>query len=261
MHVALILGEFEVHGAAREEGVMVALIALFIALAFLTVDYILQRRRAVHAEEAEVAASSAVDIRSQLALSSPRAPDGVFFGPGHTWAYLLPSGNVRVGLTDFARSIMGSVDEVEPRTREVEVSRGDSLLRMRRGKHTATFHSPIDGTIERVNLGFLGPDAARPNEPFTSSWIFEMRPRNTSDIPRTMFLGDAARSWLRQEVERMKVFLATAIPDDRRVGVTMQDGGPPNWGVVDNLSDADWQRFQDRFFGRMQATTVSADHS
>ncbi len=227
---------------------MVALIALLIVLVFLTVDYILLCRRASRAEEAEVEASAAIDIRSRLALSSPRVPDGVFFAPGHIWAYLLPSGNVRVGLTDFARSIMGTVDEVEPRTRAVEVSRGDSLLRMRRGEHTATFHSPIDGTIERVNLGFLGPDVSRPNEPYTSSWIFEMRPRNTSDIPRTMFLGDAARSWLSQEMERMKVFLATTLPADRQVGVTMQDGGPPHWGVVDTLSDTDWQRFKDRFF-------------
>ncbi len=240
---------------------MVALIALLVVLLFLTADYILQRRRVARTEEAEAEVSSVVDVRSQLALSSPRAPDGVFFSPGHTWAYLLPSGNVRLGLTDFARSVMGSVDEVEPRTRSVEIARGEPLLRMRRGKHTATFHAPIDGTIERVNLGFLGLDAARPNEPYTSSWIFEMRPRNTSDIPRTMFLGDAARSWLKQEVERLRVFLATTIPEDRLIGATMQDGGPPNWDAVDSFSEADWQRFQDRFFGRMQATTASADRS
>ena len=240
---------------------MVALIALLVVLVFLTADYILQRRRGVRAEEVEVEASPVFDVRSQLALSSPRAPDGVFFAPGHTWAYLLPSGNIRVGLTDFARSVMGSVDEVEPRTRSVEVARGEPLLKMRRGEHTATFLSPIDGMIERVNLGFLGPDAARPNEPYTSSWIFEMRPENTSDIPRTMFLGDAARSWLKQEVDRLRVFLATTLPEDHLVGATLQDGGLPNWDVVESLSDAEWQRFQDRFFGKMHATTVSADRS
>jgi glycine cleavage system H lipoate-binding protein len=240
---------------------MVALIALSIVLIFLSVDYFVQWKRASHADEAETEIAPVVDVRWHLALSPPRSPAGVYFAPGHTWAYLLPSGNIRVGLTDFARSIMGSVDEVEPRTRTTELRRGDPLLRMRRGKHTATFHSPIDGTIERVNLGFLGPDAARPNEPYTSSWIFEMRPQNTSDIPKTMFLGEAARSWLKQEVERLRVFLATTLPEPHGVGVTMQDGGLPDWGAVDSFTDTDWQRFQDRFFGKMHAPTASAQQS
>ena len=240
---------------------MVALIALSIVLVFLSVDYFVQWKRASGAGEAGEEIAPVVDVRWNLALSPLRSPDGVYFAPGHTWAYLLPSGNVRVGLTDFARSVMGSVDEIEPRTRNAELRRGDALLRMRRGKHTATFQSPIDGTIERVNLGFLGPEAARPNEPYTSSWIFEMRPENTSDIPKTMFLGEAARSWLKQEVERLRVFLATTAPDTHGVGVTMQDGGMPNWEAVDSFSDTDWDRFHDRFFGKMHAPTAPAKHT
>ncbi len=240
---------------------MVALIALLIVLTFLTADYFVQRRRVSHADEMEGETSPVIDVRSQLPLTSPRTPAGVFFGPGHTWAYLLPSGNARVGLSDFARSAMRSVDEVEPRTRNVEVRRGDPLLRMRRGEHTATFHAPFEGTIERVNLGFLGPDAARPNEPYTSSWIFEMRPRDASEIPRTMFLGEAARSWFKQEIERLRVFLATTVPESRAVGMTMADGGLPNWDVVDSLSETDWRRFQDRFFGKMHAPTAPTETS
>ena len=239
---------------------MVALIALLIVLVFLSADYFVQRRRAqLPAVEGE--GSPIVDVRSQLALAAPRTPAGVFFAPGHTWAYLLPSGNVRVGITDFARSLLGQVDEVEPRMRTVEVHRGDPLLRMSRGTHTATFRSPIEGTIERVNLGFLGPDATRPDEPYTSSWIYEIRPANASEIPETMFLGEAARSWFKQELERLKVFLGTTIPETRAVGVTMPDGGLPSWDVVDSLSESDWQRLQERFFGAMQAPGVPAKHS
>lgn len=242
---------------------MVALLVILTVLVFLTADYFIQRRHAESAAVPAVAAAPIVDVHTRPALAAPRSPAGVFFAPGHTWTHLRPSGTALVGLTDFARSLLGQVDEVEPRAIADEVHKGDVLLRLRHGRHSATFHAPFDGSIERVNLGFLGPDAARPDEPYTSSWIYEIRPRDTSDIPRSMFLGEAARSWLKQEVERLKVFLATLAPEVRAVGATMQDGGLPSPVFLDALSDQDWTKLQDRFFGRstMSAGIALAEHT
>lgn len=231
---------------------MVALLVILTFLIFLTVDYVVQHRRARLAgvKEREPLPQRLTDFRP---LPIPRAPTGVYFAPGHTWMYLEPSGTARAGVTDFARYVLGDVDAAEARAIGESVRRGDVLLRLQRGSRTATFRSPIDGTIEKVNMAPAKDLDVDQSKPYTDSWIYKIRPRETSDIPRFALLGEVAKKWLTHEVERLKVFLATTATETGPLGWTLQDGGFPATGLIDTLNESDWKKLEEKFFGQSAA--------
>jgi glycine cleavage system H protein len=225
---------------------MVALLVLLMILTFISLDYVVQRRRS--RSSAEAPERAAYKVSPILAFSPPKSPLGVFFTPGHTWLFMEPSGTVRLGITDFARSVIGSIDGIDPKSEGDTIKRGDVVLQLQHGKRKATFFSPIDGVIERIQIDPLRKLEAQTDQGYASSWLFKIKPSDTSMIPKAMLLGEKAKQWLDHEVERLKVFLATVPPEHRVVGATLQDGGVPAWGLIDSLNDADWDKFQDKFF-------------
>lgn len=226
---------------------MVALLVILTFLIFLTLDYIVQRRSARVKIEEGVQADRPVSVKL---LSIPRTPLGVYFNPGHTWVYLEESGMARVGITDIARDIVGEVDAAEPLAPGETVKRGEVLLRLRRGKRSAAFRSPIEGVVEKVNLKPVRQGSGdSPSESYAGSWIYKIHPKDTAEIPKRMYLGEAARSWLNHEIERLTVFLATAAPTNPLVGVTARDGGFIAQGLIETLSDSDWEKLQEKFLG------------
>jgi glycine cleavage system H protein len=178
---------------------------------------------------------------------------GVYFDPGHTWVYLEESGVARVGITDFASDIIGTVDTAEPRTPGETVQQGEALLRLRRGDRSATFRSPIDGVVEKVNMAPVKNLNTDPSEEYVSSWIYKIQPKDTSIIPKVLMLGEAAKSWLDHEIERLTVFLATTAPTSSILGPTAHDGGLIAQGLIDSLSETDWEKLQEKFLSGSKA--------
>jgi glycine cleavage system H protein len=235
---------------------MVALLVLLTILVFLTIDYFIQRRRI---EGVAARATASEDQPLASTISALRAPLGVFFSPDHTWLFLEPSGSARLGVTDFARSILGKVDAIRTRYEGEEVKQGDEILRMRHGTRWITFRSPVAGTVEKVNPEMLDNGSAPDAGPYTASWIYRLRPSDTSQIPRNMLVGPPAKKWLAHEIERLKFFLATLAPEHRVLGVTLQDGGIPVFGLADTLGDGDWEKLLEHFF-RKSAHPVTSSH-
>jgi glycine cleavage system H protein len=226
---------------------MVALLVVLSILTFVTVDYLVQRRR--RAPAAAGAAEDATPRATELfGRAGYRIPHGVFFDPGHTWLYLEETGAARVGVDDFAHAIVGNVDRIDTRPVGREVRKGDVIISMFHGDRKLSFRSPVDGVIEEVHGDILGRKELLSIEPHSASWIYRIRPRDPAAAIQGLMLGKIAKEWLQREVARMKVFLTTLAPLNPAVGVTMQDGGLPAYGLVDFLGDEEWQKVRSRFF-------------
>ncbi len=225
---------------------MVALLVLLTALVFLTLDYFVQRRRAVRATS--TATSLAAEPFPKTRPTAPRCPLGVYVAPGHVWAFLEPAGTAILGITDFARSLVGTAKIIDVRAEGDTVSRGDVVLQFRHANRKAKFFSPIDGVVEKVQINLSKRVETDSDENYLSSWLLKVRPKDTSQIPQTMLLGEQAVAWLRREVDRFSVFLATVPPERRALGVTMPDGGTPSSNLIQWLSDSDWEKVQQKFF-------------
>ena len=220
---------------------MVVLLVVFTVIAFLAVEYLIRIRR-----QTEVPVPA--PVAPATGSSYFRTPRGVFFDPGHTWVYLKESGDTLVGLDDFAQSVIGSMDGIQTPAVGDRVSKGDIILEVRHGERTAAFRAPVDGRIEAVNKDVLKRRNVHSSGPITDSWLYKIEPDDVEDIPKSLLLGDAARAWLNREVQRLRVFLATMTPRHPELGITMEDGGPPSYGLIDELDNLEWKKIRMAFF-------------
>ncbi|MDH3216748.1 MAG: glycine cleavage system protein H [Candidatus Krumholzibacteria bacterium] len=231
---------------------MVALFVLLTFVGFFVVDYLLRTRQAKRVGDGLVISSRAPSSPAYIQLVEPvyRTPAGVFFEPGHTWMHLEQTGHAKLGIDDFARNIIGSIDEFEAIPVGARVTKGEEFLRVRHADRTIGFKAPIDGVIEDVNTELMNRGELRGIEPYADAWLYRILPRDPSALARAMLIGAEAKSWLSREVNRLKVFLATIAPTHPALGETMRDGGIPVSGLVGYLDDPGWKMLQETFFGR-----------
>lgn len=225
---------------------MVALLVVLTILVFLTVDYFLQKRHAAVVAHGPTVADHPAPV-GLFGRGGYRVPQGVFFAPGHTWLHLEESGTARLGVDDFAQSIVGDIDEMITREPGETVRKGDTILQVRHGDRAVAFRSPVDGVIRDVNTDVLGRHEILSMEPHAASWIYRIKPDDTSSLLDGMMLGTAAKEWLRREASRLKVFLSTISPEHPVLGTTMQDGGLPGYGLIDFVDDKEWTMLREKF--------------
>ena len=229
---------------------MVLLLVVLTVVAGLALDYFLIRRKlATASAQVGTALRQSTGSAARSERWRLRNPMGVFLDPGHTWVYLEEGGKARVGVDEFAQSIIGSVHKVETKRIGEIVKKGDVIVSIKHDDRTATFHSPVDGLVEEINTDLIESQEMMGTSPFVDYWLYKVTPDDITEIPKTLLLGESAKQWLAREIERLKVFLSTVTPENSLVGQTLQDGGLPTWELIDALSDTDWKKLQESFFG------------
>lgn len=216
---------------------MTAILVAATILLFLSVDLVRARRR-----QATAPAAAPIAVRPQ----EFEVPEGLFVGPGHTWARLEPDGSVLVGLDDFATRILGRIDRLEVAAAGAEVAHEDAAIVLHQNGKSVAFASPLEGTVEAVHTESLQRPARVQLEPYGAGWLLRLRPRQLAAQLRELRLGAEARGWLQGEFERFAEFLGRQIPADA-VGATAQDGGVPISGVLEHLSATSWEQFEAEF--------------
>lgn len=185
-----------------------------------------------------------------LASLHPRQfalPAGIFFHPSHTWLGLLPSGQVKVGLDDFLRRLLGRIDAVAlPRVGAV-LARGGPLAGLKQGGRALGLRSPVDGTVAAANPLWEGDPHRASRDPYGEGWMVKVVPTNLAHNLQGLKIGEPAVWWLQEEVRRFRDFAARFIAPDPELGPRLADGGLPLEGVLERLDDATWSRFERGF--------------
>jgi glycine cleavage system H lipoate-binding protein len=227
---------------------VVATIVLFVA-ADLVVQW-LRMRRARTASAAQPSAPSALDLLvPNLQPERFIMPGGFFFHRGHTWANLLFSGQVKVGVDDFLQRLVGRVDAVTLPPVGVEVKEGQPFVAIRQGARTAMLVSPVDGVVCAVNGEVTKVPGLLKRDPYTRGWLVALRPTNFGANVRQLAVGESALAWLKGELHRLQEFLHLALTQkqDALVGATAADGGVLVDGLLEHLDDDTWTKFQSSF--------------
>ncbi len=131
-------------------------------------------------------------------------PGGAFLAPGHTWARIEPGGQVRVGLDDFARKVMGPVDSLVLPERGARVRQDDPLFAVTRGGRRASFASPMSGQVVRVNESLLRDPSQVSRSPYDQGWICVLLPSDLAGELGRLRIGKPVVEWYQEEIARLR---------------------------------------------------------
>ncbi|MCF8239954.1 MAG: response regulator [Melioribacteraceae bacterium] len=98
-------------------------------------------------------------------------PGGVFISDTHTWASVEQDGTVKVGLDDFAKKLIGSINKIDFPNLGMKVQKGQILFSIKQGQKTIPFKSPISGSITKINQTLNEDLEVLDISPYDKNWI------------------------------------------------------------------------------------------
>lgn len=216
---------------------MTVLLVAATIIAFLTLEWVVRRRREAKEIPVLVVRQRAIPVRM---------PEGIFFAPNHTWLNLFPSGKVRIGLDDFIGRMLDRPEVAFLKQEGEAVRKGDPILRLKQGPHSLTVRAPIGGTILSKNRNL----AARPENMremlFSDGWAYTIQPFQTTEL-RNLLFGEETKAWVRTEFGRLRDVLARVTGSANAAPVLLQDGGVPVAGLMKDAPESWWNAIDEEF--------------
>jgi glycine cleavage system H lipoate-binding protein len=232
---------------------MVAVLVAVTVILLVTLDLLIRWRLARRARPAPALVRAAAHVMDLLlpSLTPERfaLPGGLFFHRGHTWANLLFSGQVKVGLDDFLQKLLGRIDAVTLPPLGIEVKQGKPFAMIRQGTRAVILTAPVDGVVCAINGELVKAPGLLKRDPYTRGWLVALRPTNLAADFSRLTVGERALAWLKGELTRLQEFLyvTLTLKRDALVGATAADGGLLADGLLEHMDDETWAEFHAKF--------------
>jgi glycine cleavage system H protein len=226
---------------------MTVLLVIITVSILIIIDIIYKRKKAEErVSSRESTGISEAEIK-KYGLQEIQIPQSVFFGKGHTWLKIRPSGNVQIGIDDFASKFIGKITKISTFPVGMELKKGELLFTINQDGKKLSFASPVSGTIYSINDTVLDNPEIIKSNPFEHSWFCTIKPKNLSIELKLLKIADEASSWIKGEMIKLKDFIAGINIENSLIGATLHDGGEPTIGVMQYLDDKACDKFQKEF--------------
>ena len=229
---------------------MVVILVVLMALVVIAADLLIRRRMARRAKPAVTVKAAMMDLLlPSLQVERFHLPGGLFFSWGHSWANLLFSGQIKVGMDDYLQRLIGRIDDICLPPMGLEVKEGQPFVTIRQGGRTLTLPAPVDGTVCAVNGELMKNPSLLKRDPYTRGWLVALQPTDLAANLSRLMVGESALAWLKAEVARFQTFVSSTLTEqqDALVGATAADGGLHVEGLLEHLNDEAWRRFRREF--------------
>ncbi len=176
-------------------------------------------------------------------------PGGVFIAPGHTWVVINESGNVSVGMDDFAKKIIGKIDSIDMPNLSMEVKQGQNLFTVKQGTHSIPFKAPVSGRVIKVNKVLADNPKMLDLSPYGKSWICQLEATNLDQELSTLKIGQGAVDFFNQDIDQLHKYVkktVTSTADESKIPAD----GHIYLGELEGLKDKDINAIVADFFER-----------
>ncbi|MFZ2285972.1 MAG: hypothetical protein WAV93_03210 [Bacteroidales bacterium] len=184
-----------------------------------------------------------------LFTSVMSAPQGLYFSKNHTWAYMLRSGDARIGIDRLLLNLTGEVRVRVLKDPGSVIRKGEELYEIARDGKRLTIASPLSGRVTSLNSDLRDDPAMLQEDPYGKGWICSIRPENwLAEVTGFQFAA-GANAWLKNELARVRDFMAVATGrfSPEAQAVYMQDGGEPADFSLASMPAEVWNEFQNEF--------------
>jgi len=153
-----------------------------------------------------------LEIGDTLEFDEFAIPGGLFISPGHCWAGVEQDGLIKIGIDDFAKNIIGRIDEIELPNLKMNAKRGAPLFSLRHGNHLISFNAPISGTVVRINEDLPRNLDELDLTPYEQNWVCALDAERLDEEIGGLYIGRAVVALYQQDIE----LLASIIGKDAR---------------------------------------------
>ncbi|MCU0605321.1 MAG: glycine cleavage system protein H [Desulfobacterales bacterium] len=168
-------------------------------------------------------------------------PQGYYLHPGHCWVKLEEGAEVRIGLDDFARRVLGPMDRILSPLMGKEVRSGGVAFAVGRGAHSASVLAPVAGVVTAVNPRLLAQGGLPQADPYAEGWILRMHAGGLRRDLGGLLFGEEAVRFIDAELEGVHELIEAA------AGPLAADGGHLAEDLFDNLPELGWENLVRRF--------------
>lgn len=226
------------------------MLGLMVVLTFLicvSLDYFLNYRKALRSGvTAEVAGpvpvpATATPVPEPVWVAGYEMPQNLHYHPGHVWVRPIGPAMVEVGVDDFARRLMGSIEKVRlPRVGDY-LTQGEAAVGIDASGHPARLVAPVGGEVVEVNRKLKQRPESISEQPYGGGWLYRTRNVHMAANLRNLLSGALARRWMEDARGRLEVKLMAF------AGSVLQDGGEPAPDFALHLQRDEWNNLAEDF--------------
>jgi glycine cleavage system H protein len=109
------------------------------------------------------------------------APENLKYTKEHEWVEELPSGNVRMGITDFAQGALGDIVYVQLPKVGDQLTAGSVCGEVESTKSVSEIYAPVTGKVVAINSSLDNAPESMNSDPYGAGWIAEVELSATPD--------------------------------------------------------------------------------
>jgi glycine cleavage system H protein len=218
---------------------MVALLVLATFVAFIAWDVLLHRDkyRFRVAVPAGPAAATAAPVVAGVTL-----PEGLSYHPGHAWAVDAGNGRIRVGLDEFAASLLGGMQKLDVPQRGRWFRQGEKGWTIHTERGEVAMLAPAEGEIVAINEKAISDPDSVARDPYGAGWLLEIFSPDVQVSFRNLLTGAFARRWMEESVAELRQAITPGAL------ATALDGGTISPRVGTELPPEKWREVTRQFF-------------
>jgi glycine cleavage system H protein len=156
-------------------------------------------------------------------------------------------GFVRIGIDDFGQNILGPIEKICLPLRDEKI--GKKSIRIKARGSIIPLIPPVDGYVVDVNEDLAQQPELANICPYEEGWLVLLRPTRLVKNLNNLFYGTATIQWFDVEMHRLATLISAELnhgADD--LGMTMPDGGLPDFDILDKLPQAITKKVMEQCF-------------
>jgi CheY-like chemotaxis protein len=209
-------------------------------LAFVKKSYIKRRDKIEKQLKPQVHVTHLSEVE-HIGANEFSIPGGVFISEGHCWVMLEQEGTVRIGIDDFAKKILGTVDAIEPPNLGMEITAGQTLFSVKQANDTIPFKAPVSGQISKINNKIKKDPSELDIACYGDNWICVLDAQNLDLELKDLKIGQGAVAFFQEEIDACCQLVKKMVDGHEKLCI----------GELQSLSANNRQKLIDTFFKRI----------
>lgn len=171
-------------------------------------------------------------------------PGGVFISKQHCWCSVKEEGTVKVGIDDFAKKLLGTIEDVEFPNLGMEVKKGQTLFNVTANGKVIQFISPVSGKVSKINNTLKEDLETLDITPYEKNWVCIIDADVLENELPEMKIGNAAVQFYQDEIDEAQKFIKERIQDKLKAD---EMDNILHFGVVGKMDEYQQNEFIEKF--------------